>query len=152
MKQRRSSLGLLVGTLLCVAVACGQASNGPETSRGSNGPQGITFPVQDPTDIKMQALLRGTLTQDRRCLYVSAEEPNRRVLPIWPHGFSYEYRGESLSVVDPEGSEVAEVGSRVSMGGGMFGERDAPLPASLRTRVESCDGPFWIVGDIEEVL
>jgi hypothetical protein len=140
------TLALLLG-----GVACGKPSNGPEASRGSDMPKGITFPVQDPTEMKMQALLRGTLTQHGRCLYVSVEEPNRNVLPIWPYGFSYEHEGEGVRVIDPEGKVVAEVGSAVSMGGGMFGESDSPLPADLRTRVESCDGPFWIVGDIEKL-
>ena len=99
----------------------------------------------------MDSLLEGTLTQWGACLYVWVEDLDRLILAIWPQGFSYDYADGNLAVLDSEGRDVAEVGSRVSLGGGMLGESEGTrLPPELMLRVESCDGPYWIVGDIEQ--
>ena len=112
--------------------------------------QPIIFPVQDPANNVMQALIEGTLTERGRCLHISGRELYKWVLPIWPDGFSYERADGTLSVLNPNGKTVAATGSSVSMGGGMFGEDGAPLPSLLRARVGPCDGPYWIVGEISE--
>jgi hypothetical protein len=113
--------------------------------------QPIIFPVQDPANSVMQSLIEGTLTVRERCLYLSVDGPYDLVLPIWPNGFSYEYDEDNISVLDADDQTAAQTGSPVSMGGGMFGEtEDAPLPPELRPRVGSCDGPYWIVGEISE--
>jgi hypothetical protein len=112
----------------------------------------IIFPVQDPTNSVMQSLIEGTLTVRERCLYLSVDElPYDLVLPIWPEGFSYNHADGTLSVLDADGQTVAQTGSPVSMGGGMLGETaGAPLPPELKSRAGSCDGPYWIVGEIPE--
>jgi hypothetical protein len=113
--------------------------------------QPIIFPVQDPTNNVMQSLIEGTLTVRERCLYLSVDAPYDLVLPIWPNGFSYDHSDGNLSVLDADGQTVAETGSPLSMGGGMLGETaGAPLPPELKSRVGSCDGPYWIVGEISE--
>lgn len=94
--------------------------------------------------------MEGTLIERERCLYVSGEEPYTSVLPIWPNGFSYDRADGNISVLDADGETVAQTGSSVSMGGGMFGEGETPLPSELRERVGSCDAPYWIVGEISE--
>jgi hypothetical protein len=118
----------------------------------SEASQPVIFPVQDPTNDVMQSLIEGTLTVRERCLYLSVDDgPYDLVLPIWPNGFSYEYDEDNISVLDADGQTVGQTGSPVSMGGGMVGEtEDAPLPPDLRPRVGSCDGPYWIVGEISE--
>lgn len=98
----------------------------------------------------MDAGIEGTLTERGRCLYIAGEEPYNLVLPIWPHGFSYERADGNILVLDAGGKTVAETGSPLSMGGGMFGEKDSPLPSELEPRVGSCDGPYWIVSEIYE--
>jgi hypothetical protein len=72
--------------------------------------------------------------------------------PDWPEGFSYESADGCISVLDAEGKRVARVGSPIRLGGGIFGEEtgEAPLPPELEPRVRSCEGPYWIVGEVEE--
>ena len=112
----------------------------------------INFPVQDPTNSVMQAgPLTGTLTLRHRCLYVSAEEDKSLVLPVWPHGFSYETEDGCIWVLGAEGDRVAEVGGSFSSAGGLLGEKSGdPLPSPLNERVEPCKGPYWIVGEIHD--
>jgi len=72
------------------------------------------------------------------------------VLP-WPHGFSYESEDGSIWVLGAEGDRVAEVGGWFSSAGGLLGEKSGdPLPSPLTERVESCKGPYWIVGEIHD--
>ena len=149
--KKRSLMGLLAALFIVLAgAACGDSSSGGGALAGHE-PEPIIFPVQDSSESKMEALLEGTLIEQGRCLYVSAQDPERLILPIWPDGFSYEDADGSISVLDAEGKTIAEVGSPVSMGGGISGgPEDAPLPSELRPRVESCNGPYWIVGEMTE--
>ena len=136
--------------VLIAGGACvNSAGNSPPLEQPSSEP--IVFPVQEPVNSVMQALLRGTLTQRGRCLYVSSQSrPKSLALPVWPEGFSYESNDGSIRVLDAEGSKVAETGSPVSIGGGLRGEGEAPLTPDLMERVESCEGPYWIVGEINK--
>lgn len=149
-KQSKTFFSLFALVLLVSASACADSTSDGAATSPTGDPQPITFPVQDPTNNVMQALLEGTLIERERCLYISGEETYTSVLPIWPHGFSYERAGGNVSVLNADGKSVARTDSFVSMGGGMFGEKDAPLPSELRPRVGSCDGPYWIVGEISE--
>jgi hypothetical protein len=130
-----------------LGVACGAS---PSQDRPTEGSEGITFPVQDPTEIRLEAEVKGTLVERGGCLYVSMDEPKGLVLPIWPDGYSYVVDDEGvIRVLDDQDEVVAEVGSPVYMGGGEFGTEDSPLPSDLKSRVEPCEGPYWVVGDIE---
>lgn len=134
---------IAAGFLLLLGTSCGTSLNG----RGAvSQSREIVFPVQDPTSDKMQALLRGTLTLKGECLYVSVDEPKQLVLPIWPSGFGYERTDGGVVVLDAQGEEVARTESLLSTAGGMFGQEGTPLSSELRSRVESCHGPYWIVG------
>ena len=147
----RQSVKILAAILLLVGVACRETPKLDQPGSGQTRPgEEIIFPVHEMLT-KMDSLLEGTLTQRGVCLYVWVEDLDRLILAIWPHGFSYDYADGNLAVLNPEGREVAEVGSHVSLGGGMLGESEGTrLPPELRPRVESCDGPYWIVGDIEQ--
>ena len=150
-KRSRTPVTLLAAVVvLAILWACDDPSSDDATKPESETPQAIIFPVQDATNNVMQALIEGTLTEQGRCLYISGREAYKWVLPIWPDGFSYERVDGNLSVLDANGKTVVQTGSSVSMGGGMLGEEDAPLPSELRPRVGSCDGPYWIVGEISE--
>lgn|GEM_PF-4035441 len=112
--------------LIAGGACVNSAGNSPPLEQPSSEP--IVFPVQEPVNSVMQALLRGTLTQRGRCLYVSSQASHELALPIWPEGFSYESKDGSIRVLDDEGTKVAETGSPVSMSGGLRGEGEAPLP------------------------
>lgn len=146
--SERSGGATLALLLVVFLAACGATSSGNSPAPETEDPQSITFPVQDPSLFNMDALIEGTLTEREHCLYVAGESPYDFVLPIWPHGFSYERADGAIVVLDPDGQTVAQTNSPVSMGGGMSGEKDAPLPPELQSRVGSCDGPYWIVGEI----
>jgi len=135
--------------LLIVGAACDNSvRDSPPLERPRS--EAIVFPVQNPVNSVMEALLKGTLNRRERCLYVSSKNAKSSILPIWPEGFSYESKDGSIWVLDAEGTKVAEVGSPVSMGGGLRGEGEAPLSSELMERVESCEGPYWIVGEIDD--
>lgn len=146
MEVRRVRLGAVV--IAGVMAACGGAPEDVTAAPGGRGREAIVFPVQDPTNYGMDALLEGRLTKLGRCLYVRGSGGHVRILPIWPAGFSYELRDGGISIIDDDGRAVAQVGSRVSMGGGSLGESDAPLSAELKKRVGSCRGPYWLVGSM----
>ena len=150
-KPWSAPFGVLLLLLLLVWSACDDSSSDDAAAPQTEDSQPITFPVQDPTNDVMQALIEGTLTVRERCLYLSVGEPYDLVLPIWPNGFSYERADGKVSVLDANAETVAQTGSPMSMGGGMFGETDdSPLPAELQERVGPCEGPYWIVGEMAE--
>jgi hypothetical protein len=109
----------------------------------------LTFPVLEKTNSMMQALLRGTLVEREGCLYIGSKNGEDGQSPLWPHGFSY-YRDENvITILDEEGNPVARTGEEVSMGGGLIGEPESPLSDELKEKVGDCEGPYWVVGEIE---
>jgi hypothetical protein len=149
----------LVALLAVAALAVGCPDQGPDSSDGdaasptSSGDgrtdrKSLVFPVQDPSKDVMQALVEGTLVRSGECLYLQPPETHDVILPIWPHGFSYEEVGDRIIVLDADGDPVAESGASVSMGGGLLGETDTPLPDEYLRRAGECEGPYWIVGEI----
>ena len=109
--------------------------------------EALIFPVNDPTEAGMDALLEGKLIRRARCLYVASGRGKRGVLPVWPHGFTYREDADAVTVLDDEGHEFARTGERISTGGGFIWEQGGePLAEPLRSRVEGCrhEG-VWIV-------
>ena len=147
----------MVGALGIVALlgGCGpeETRRSPSGGAATNSPipdedGELTFPVQDPAYGGMDALLNGQLVKRSECLYVLGTDGTHKILPIWPHGYSYETNGDDVTVLDGEGSAVLETGDRVSMGGGLIGEEESPLPPEMTERVGDCDGPYWLVSEV----
>ena len=121
---------------------------GCERDQDRTNPMSLTFPVQDPVNDYMEALMEGELVERHGCLYVDGGR-GRGVSPIWPHGFSYERDGDTITILDEEGAPVMSTGDEVSMGGGLFAKGGhSPLPDKLVERVGDCAGPYWIVGEV----
>lgn len=149
MVLRRKLVCFAVALAALTAAGCGrEAPDGTGSSAQTGDDEAVVFPVQDPTSDARDALLAGTLVERERCLYVSSDGAPGHVLPIWPHGFSYDHGAGR--VLDSAGEAVASVDAPVSLGGGMAGEGEAELPAELEERVGSCDGPYWLVGEVLE--
>jgi hypothetical protein len=66
------------------------------------------------------AEVHGRLVADSGCLWL--ENAGRRQLPLWPAGSRVERDGESLVVVNDDGTH-AVVGNDVSGGGGVYGDQ-----------------------------
>ena len=105
----------------------------------------MIFPVQDPSNSQMDALLTGVLINEDGCLYVRGGGAGRTVLPIWRDGYDYSGSGEDVAILNASGKVVARVGQKISMGGGQAAR---PLHPTYRERVGHCRGPFWVAGDI----
>jgi hypothetical protein len=142
--SHRASVAV-VFVLMMFTASCRETS---ATSPPGDAGDKIVFPLQGPTDSVMQALLEGTLILRDRCLYVASNDPPGRVLPIWPEGFSYRSEEDTTVILDADDEVVAAVDAPVSMGGGMAGEDESPLPPELAEQVAGCRGPYWIVGEI----
>jgi hypothetical protein len=143
---RRSLLGFLGLALTIAVTACGSSASDESTQQDG----GITFPTQEASTEEMQAVLRGDLVRQGECLYVISDDDDTTVLPIWPAGYSYRSDDDDIHVLDADGESVAEVGSTVSMCGGLLGEGGEEPPEDLETRTEPCLGPYWIVGEIDQ--
>ena len=108
----------------------------------------MVFPVQQRTNIVLEARLDGTLIERRYCLYVLSDDGGLK-LPIWPRGFSYGTIANDTIVKDADGGTVARTGSHVTMGGGEAPRRDLGVPAQMRSKHAPCHGPYWLVGAID---
>ena len=153
MEKTSRTLFSLFAVVLLVLVfsACDDPASDPAATSRDEDPESIVFPVQGPVNNVMEALIEGTLTVRRGCLYLSMPGPGGLVLPIWPDGFSYEHTDGEVSVLNDDGEVVAKTGVRFSMGGGMSGEGPGNrLPSELKDEVRGCKGPYWIVGNISE--
>lgn len=79
----------------------------------------IFFPQPPPhagPSVVMAALGHGTLALKDGCLWL--ESGDARALIIWPSSFRLQIRGGHIAVLDATGSEFAEVGRDVAIGGG----------------------------------
>lgn len=110
------------------------------------GPDGgmLYFPKQPPTDVYMEALLKGTLILDPNgCLRIESEGGEARLV-LWHHDFELKVGDEVIEVLNGDGQVVGRVGEAVRMGGGESSATDIPgLPLS------NCPGPYWVLGNIE---
>ena len=96
----------------------------------------------------------GELVLDGRCLRIqgNAELSDRdnfvpSFLLIWPEGFSWTRIEDSVVVVDRTGQKVARVGDYVRLSGdGVHSERHRGRQVA-QSIADSCDGPFYLVGD-----
>lgn len=113
--QLAAAAGIVVlVALLSVGVARlkhgGLASPSAGTYRVATAPKGAVFLTAGVVGV-----LRGQVNPDgTACLWLG-DGPDRMAL-IWPYGYSA--RGKPLSVYDQNGTLVAVVGKRVSLGGG----------------------------------
>lgn len=91
----------------------------------------------------MLALGRFTLGYDaaQNCLFAT-EFDDRRVVLIWPYGYTARRDSAVAVVFDPRGEEVARTGTTTSLGGG--GEFSAPGDVVDDNRRCGATG-YWIV-------
>lgn len=109
------------------------------------GGRPIYFPRQAPTNIHMDALLKGQLIlDDKGCLRVEAEG-SEGLLVIWHYEDMLRVTAEAIEVLNGDGQVIARVGEPISMGGGEGGAMiDIPgMP------IDGCPGPYWIAGGID---
>jgi hypothetical protein len=95
------------------------------TALGRSGP-GVDGPVVHSGFSLMAggdaALIEGVVLLDGDCLYIGDPElPEIRHPAVWPHGTRWQE--EPAGVVLPDG-DVAQLGTRVSGGGGFHSDRD----------------------------
>lgn len=139
--RRVIKLALLIAMM--AGVSCGSPSDDEAAARRSDA---IVFPVQNQDHGSREAELIGTLVREGRCLYIRSRDDGVNYLPVWPEGSSYESSGGKITVVDSNQQEIAVLGERVSMGGGVIGENKEPVPQEIEEQVDGCEGPYWIVG------
>lgn len=115
------------------------------------------LPVQKPGLSQMEALLEGVILEmdNNGCLRVKCFDDN--YLLIWPHGFSMRTEGEEIQVIDSNGQIVACVGDIVNVSGGEVAVEEAEARELIDTIAEhplpdDCQGPYWIVGEMVEVV
>ena len=138
--MNRSWLAGVAVVVVCLGAAC-------ETHTEVGGGRGVVFPIQQRTNMVLEAQLEGTLVERRYCLYVLSDDGGLK-LPTWPQGFSYRTTANDTIVRDAHGEMVARTGSHVTMGGGETPRRHPGGPAQLRSKQAPCHGPYWLVGEI----
>jgi len=107
------------------------------------------FPVQkDPNPASyMTAELVGELVIEDGCLRVCDD------LLVWPYGFSVSTENGVIYIIDDNGQPIMRVGDKIKLGGGggeMPSEHIAIYSAELPS--DCCSGPYWIVGDVIDVI
>ena len=125
MKMVRLFLSIVAIVFLVGGCDSGGGEGAPSDSGATDGKVSekrhhLTFPLQDPTNYTMDALLTGKLVNRSGCLYVMARRDSHPVLPIWPHGFSYQVEADRITIIDERASPILQTGDRVSMGGGLL--------------------------------
>lgn len=149
---RRAACGSVALALALSLGACA-SPEGPRAS-GNEGTvaelQGATLmthgalPTQDPTDLGMDALFRGTVGTDRAgCLRLESGQT-----AIWPAGYDLAARDGGLSVVNAAGEVVGNVGGEFRLGGGEVATLEGIPVISDEVRSvaeERCPGPYWLV-------
>ena len=114
--------------------------DGPTTLTLQLPDSDLHFPRQKTTLSKQESLLlgfSGELILDGRCLRVKADNGRIKSI-IWPPGFRPHYHRGVVHVRNEAGRIVAQVGDRLSMGGGSSSRGD-----------EKCPGPSVGANSIE---
>ena len=79
------------------------------------------------------------------CLRVESSRQGGTWIPVWPANLRLETGGSKVRVADGGGRTVAEVGKKVSMGGGEFGlPPNVVDPGTARELRSRCPGHYWI--------
>jgi len=107
----------MVTLIAVLATSCGTAPD-LSTEAPSTPGSGVYLPTYEPMEGLPVAQIRGRLLEDGGCLWI--EQPEGRVLPLWPHGSRVEDDGTSLVVVN-SGASRAVVGSEILGAGGEYG-------------------------------
>jgi hypothetical protein len=79
--------------------------------------EGLFFPTWSAEGAVPTGIVQGTLVEDRRCLYVEAND--QRTLVVWEDGMGY----EKGALLDASGLPIAQVGQVIHGGGGYYGDR-----------------------------
>lgn len=135
---------------------CGPGPSGEENNASTSSPGGaaqpdaeVFFPTMPEQNAVPTALTGGELVLDRKgCLKIVSGD--YATVPIWPSSFEPDTSGNVVRILDGD-RVVAQVGKRVSMGGGetsaktlrgndLMGERE------LRELSERCPDAYWFVG------
>ena len=142
----------------CGVEGDGRAPNEPGTPAPTTGPDAaeVYFAKRRPgLDGGPTALLSGKLVlDDRGCLRVRLGADGPTWVPVWPAGYELKPEEGSIRVEGRLGLEgrgrgtVAEVGKKVTMGGGEVGlQKDIVGPRTVRELRERCPGEYWFVLD-----
>ena len=114
----------------------------------------VLFPTQkEPATAHMQALLSDKpekLELVDGCLRVNNGYDN--YLIVWPYGFSLSTDEEGIIyVIDNTDQPIMHVGDKVRFGGGEMSGGDISAVSEQLPSVH-CSGPYWILGEIEEII
>ena len=113
------------------------------------------FPTQkEPANAYMQAELSGELKLVDGCLRVNDGYDN--YLIVWHYGFGSSINEKGvIQVIDDASHSIVKVGDKVrfSGGGGELSGGDNGDISAVSTMLPSsrCSGPYWILGEIEEI-
>jgi hypothetical protein len=109
----------------------------------------IPFPRQEAVEgfrEVMEAELVGDLVLKDDCLRVESIYGEDSYLPIWPPEFILTEESDVITILDGEGQAVGRVGEEIFMGGGI-GAASAIADCARQHLPETCEGPYWIVGE-----
>lgn len=118
----------------------------------------IFFPTQkEPATAYMQALLSDKpekLELIDGCLRVNNGYDN--YLIVWPYGFSLstDESGGIIMIIDDTSQPIIHVGDKVRFGGGEISGGDSGDISAYSEQLPNvhCSGPYWILGEIEEII
>jgi hypothetical protein len=114
---------LLVVLVVLLPLACSRGDHrtaelpprtGTASTTATAATSSIAIPTSAPSDIHMDALIRGQLNSDGECFWIGAK-PHSTVV-IWPHG--YHAATNPLRILDNNGHVFARIGEVISLGGG----------------------------------
>ncbi len=115
------------------------------------------FPRQkEPATAHMEALLSDKpeeLELVDGCLRVNNGYEN--YLIVWHYGFSLSTNEEGIvQIIDDTGHPIAKVGDKVIFGGGEMSGGDSGHISAVSEQLPNvrCSGPYWILGEIEEIM
>jgi hypothetical protein len=134
-----------------VAVRSQNPDKRSDTLRGSvemvESPAGQTifFPKQAPTNIYLEAEVRGMLRLDENgCLRLTGPDEEETHLILWRADHALRFEEEEIAVVDGGGAVIARVGEPLHGGGGYLGGGHTPTIPGMP--IEACPGPYLILG------
>lgn len=157
----RGVVTLVVASLLagCGAQpAANVPSATPSASAATSVPtSGIFFARQAPVEgerVVLEALIEDALVVvENGCVRIE-DGSDESALVIWPPGTTLRVEGDDVLLLDEEGRIIAQVGQRVTMGGGYV-----PYPSAKESfgqtnqfPPDECGGPYWLAGDMEHQL
>lgn len=127
-----------VSLVVCLAVATALVG----CSRAEpSAPHGLFFPTVPRQDAYPAALLSAQLVERSGCLVAGGR--GGRVL-LWPDGYTARTEQDGRThVLDENGTVVATVGEKVTMGGGTVGASFDTL--AYQQTPDACSHHYWLV-------